>query len=256
MRSLWSGSISFGLINIPIQLYSASRDRVFNFEMLHKDDLSPISFMRVCRKNGEEVPYEEVVKGYEYREGDYVVLKPEDFKRAAPKESETIEIQEFVEESEIDSKYYKKPYFLEPEKGSGKAYLLLREALEQTGKVAIAKMVFREHEDLVAIKTEDNLLILNQLRYNDEIRETTEIKVPKSVEISKQEIEMAVKLIGSMRGKFEPKKYKDTYSEKLQKVIQAKARGEKLKQLPKISGKQVEPEDLIGQLRASLTHSH
>lgn len=255
MRSLWTGSISFGLINIPVQLYSAAKDRVFNFEMLHKDDLSPISFMRVCRKNGEEVPYEEVVKGYEYREGDYVVLKPEDFKRAAPKESETIEIQEFTDENEVDSKYFKKPYYLEPLKGSGKAYLLLREALEQTGKVAVAKMVFREREDLVILKAEGNLLVLNQLRYDDEIRDAAEIKIPKNVAISKQEIEMAIKLIGSMHGKFKPKEYKDTYAEKLQKVIQAKARGEKLKQLPKVSGKRVEPEDLIGQLKASLAHS-
>ena len=129
MRSLWSGSISFGLINIPVSLYSATKDRALDFDMLRKDDLCPISFARVCRTTGEEVPYSEIVKGYEYREGDYVVLDKEDFKRAAPEKSSTIDIEEFVDEKEIDSIYYEKPYYLEPDKGADKAYVLLREAL-------------------------------------------------------------------------------------------------------------------------------
>lgn len=251
MRPLWTGSLSFGLINIPVVMYSASKARALDFAMLRKDDLCPISFQRVCRTTGEEVPYDEIVKGYEYREGDYVVLNEEDFKRASPEKSERIDIDEFVNAQEIDSKYYDKPYYLEPEKGAEKAYVLLREALSQVGKVAVARMVFRAREDLVVIKPDGHLLVLNEMRYEDEIRDSHEIKVPQKVDVSRKEIEMAVKLIGQMEGKFNPKAYHDTYVEALEKVIKDKAHGKKLKPLPKVpKGKM--PTDLVAQLRQSL----
>ncbi len=211
MRSLWEGSLSFGLITIPVTLYSASKERALDFTMLHKQDLSPISFKRVCRKTGDEVSYEDIVKGYEYKEDTYVILEEEDFKRASPEKSERIDIEAFVSEQEIDTKYYDKPYYLEPGKGADKAYVLLREALAQEKKVAVARMVFRQREDLVVVKPEDTILLINQLRYPDELRDHSEIKVPHHAEITRKEIAMAIELIEKMTGKFDPKSYKDTY---------------------------------------------
>src|SRR5476649_2868406 len=144
MLPLWTGSLSFGLISIPVTMYSASKERSLDFAMLRKGDLCPISFKRVCKTSGEEVPYEDIVKGFEYRENKYVVLDEDDFKRASPEKSERIDIEAFVAEDEIDSKYYDKPYYLEPGKGADKAYVLLREALAQEKKVAVATMVFRQ----------------------------------------------------------------------------------------------------------------
>lgn len=253
MRSLWSGSISFGLINIPVSLYSATKDRVLDFDMLRKDDLCPISFVRVCRNTGEEVPYSDIVKGYEYKEGDYVVLDKEDFKRAAAKKSNTIDIEEFVDEKEIDSVYFEKPYYLEPGKGADKAYVLLREAIKQAKKVAVATFVFRTKEDLVVLKSQDDILILNQLRFQNQIREYDELKIPKKVSVTRKEIEMAVKLVEQQEGLFNPNQFKDTYTNNLLKVIAAKAKGKKLKPMPKLTAASAtSPTDLIEQLKASL----
>ena len=253
MRSLWSGSISFGLINIPVSLYSATKDRALDFDMLRKDDLCPISFVRVCRNTGEEVPYSEIVKGYEYREGDYVVLDKADFQRAAAKKSNTIDIEEFVDEKDIDCIYFEKPYYLAPGKGADKAYVLLREALQQAKKVAVATFVFRTKEDLVILKATKDVLILNQLRFQNQIREYSELKIPKKVSVSRKEIEMAVKLVEQQEGLFNPSQFKDTYTNSLLKIIAAKAKGKKFKHIPKAtSTKATDPNDLIAQLRASL----
>lgn len=254
MHALWTGSLSFGLITIPVTMYSASKERALDFSMLHKDDLGPISFKRVCTKHGEEVAYADIVKGFEYKEDKYVVLDKDDFKRASPEESERIDIEKFVLESEIETKYYDKPYFLEPGKGADKAYILLREALAQEKKVAVARMVFRQREDLVVVKPDDNLLMLNQLRFADEIRDHSEVKVPHKADISRKEIEMAIELIEKMSGKFNPKDFKDTYTDKLEAIIKAKARGEKLKTIVKAERPQAESSDLVAQLRASLEH--
>ena len=255
MRSLWSGSISFGLINIPVSIYSATKDRALDFDMLRKDDLCPISFARVCRTTGEEVPYSEIVKGYEYREGDYVVLDKEDFKRAAPEKSSTIDIEEFVDEKEIDSIYYEKPYYLEPDKGADKAYVLLREALNQAKKVAVATFVFRNREDLVVLKAHKDVIVLNQLRFQEQIREYDELKIPGKVNVSKKEIEMAIKLVEQLEGTFKPNQFQDTYTDELEKIIKQKARGKKFKPLPKEHKKTTDPTDLVEQLKASLESS-
>jgi DNA end-binding protein Ku len=254
MHALWTGSLSFGLINIPVIMYSASKDRALSFSMLHRDDLGPISYKKICQKNGEEVPHDQIVKGFEYKEGKYVILEDEDFKRAAAEKSDTIDIEEFVLMEEIDSKYYEKPYYLEPGKSADKAYVLLREALAQEKRVAVARMVFHGREDLAIVRADGDLLILNQLRYNDELRDAKELKIPKDVSLSHKEVAMAVELIEKMHGKFSPEKYEDTYAEKLEKVIKAKARGEKVQPLPKVA-KVVEPTDLVAQLRASLERS-
>lgn len=251
MHSLWTGSLSFGLITIPVTLYSASKARALDFHMLREKDLAPISFKRVAATTGEEVPYEEIVKGFEYDEGKFVILEPDDFKRASPEKSERIDIEAFVDESDIDAIYYEKPYYLEPDKGADKAYVLLREALKQEKKVAVATIVFRDREDLVVVKPEDNLLVLIQLRFEDEVRNPKELKIPKSAEVSRKEVEMAIELIEKMKGKFKPESYHDTYTEKLLKIIKDKAHGKKLQPLPK-QAKQTEPEDLVAQLKASL----
>src|SRR5215211_1486354 len=141
MRALWTGSLSFGLINIPMKLYSATQEHGLNFDMLHKKDLSPIRYARICKADGKEIPYKDIVKGYEYQKGDYVVLVEEDFKRANIKKTKSIEMIEFTKESEINPLYYEKPYYLEPDKGADKAYVLLREALLKSKKVGIAKFV-------------------------------------------------------------------------------------------------------------------
>lgn len=254
MRSLWNGSLSFGLISIPVTMYSASKERALDFSMLRKSDLLPISFKRVSSRTGEEVPYEDIVKGFEYKEGKYVVLDQDDFKRASPEKSERIDIEAFVLENEIETKYYDKPYYLEPGKGAEKAYVLLREALGQEKKVALARMVFRQREDLVVVKPDGDLLLLNQLRYPDELRDHGELKVPHHVEVSRKEIAMAIELIEKMTGRFNPKEYKDTYTDKLEAIIKAKARGEKLKPLPREEHQKTESADLVEQLRASLGH--
>jgi DNA end-binding protein Ku len=254
MRPLWTGSLSFGLITIPVVMYSAAKERALDFNMLRKQDLCPISFKRICSTTGEEVPYEDIVKGYEYKENAYVVLDDEDFKRASPEKSERIDIEAFVSETEINSKYYDKPYYLEPGKGADKAYILLREALAQEKKVAVARMVFRQREDLVIVKPDDNILLLNQLRYPDELRDHSEIKIPHKADLSHKEIGMAIELIEKMTDKFNPKSFHDTYTEKLQTIIKDKAHGKKSKPLPKLHQQHTEPTDLVGQLRASLEH--
>ncbi len=224
MRALWSGTITFGLVNIPARLFSASKERALRFEMLHRKDLSPIRYARICRADGEEIPYPDVVKGYEYRKGDYIVLTENDFRRAAPKASREIAIEEFVEQSEIDPIYFDKPYYLEPETGAEKAYHLLRESLATSGKIGIARFVFRNKEHLAAIKAETDLLILNQLRFADEIRKTRGL--PRAAaRPPKKELEMALTLIRELTGHFDPAAYRDTYTAKLKQVIEEKAKG-------------------------------
>jgi DNA end-binding protein Ku len=244
MRALWSGSLSFGLINIPLKLYSASRPRPLNFRLLQKHSQ--------CETNHKEVPYEDIVKGYEYRKGDYMVLTDEDFKKAQAEDSRAIEVVSFSEEEDIDPKYYEKPYYLEPDKKAQRAYSLLRQALQDTGKVAIAKFVMKDRQHLAAIKTEGNVLVLNQLRFEDEIRPPEGLAIPKAGQYPKKELDLAVHLINKLTAKFRPEKFKDTYTDKLLKIITAKAKGKKP---PKV-GKEQQPKgevfDLMAALKASL----
>jgi len=252
MRPLWSGSLSFGLINIPLKLYSASRPRPLNFRMLEKHSQCEIQFKRICSKNHKEVSYENIVKGYEYRKGDYVVLTDEDFKKAKAEDSRTIEVVSFSDEDDIDPKYYEKPYYLEPDKKAARAYGLLREALEKSGKVAIAKFVMRDKQHLATIKTEQGVLVLNQLRFEDEIRPPQGLDLPKTQKYPKKELDLAQHLIDKLTEKFRPEKFKDTYTDKLMKIINAKAKGKK----PPVVGKDQEPKgevfDLMAALKASL----
>ena len=255
MRALWSGSLSFGLINIPVRIFSAILDHSLNFVMLHNKDLSPIRFARICKADGKEIPYEDIVKGYEDQPGDYVVLVEEDFEQANVKKTKSIEIMDFIDEKEIDTIYYEKPYFLEPGKGADKAYVLLREALKKSKKVALAKFVLHNREHLAVVKPYDQIIILNQLRYNSELKKPDQLQLPASVKTSPQEITMALKLIDQLTGHFEPEKYHDTYTEELENIIEAKAKGKK----PRAKGKEpkITPvKDMMRLLKESLEDHH
>jgi len=249
MRSLWTGAIGFGLVNIPVKLFSATQQSDLDLDMLDKKDHSNIRFKRVNEKTGKEVPWANIVRAYNY-EGNYVVLDDEDFKKASPEKTKMIEIAEFVEEKEVDSIYYETPYYLEPAKGGEKAYVLLRDALKKTGKTGLSTFVMRTKESLGLIKPSGNILLLQKIRYAEEIRATEEIKIPDNAP-KPAEIKMAISLIEQHKGKFDISKFKDTYSSELMKMIEAKAKGKKLP-APTMKVVHSTSKDLMEQLKASL----
>jgi DNA end-binding protein Ku len=253
MRPIWSGTISFVLVNIPVRLYTATEERSINFNLLHKNDLSRIRYARICEIENKEVPYEEVVRGYEYRKGKYVIINDEDLAKADPKRSQSIEIIEFVNINDIDTIYYAHPYYLEPEEGAEKAYALLREALAKANKVAIAKLVLKDKEHLAVLRPDAEIIILQQLRFAHEIRQPKGLRIPKEKTETK-ELQLALALIEKLAGKFEPDKIKDDYYETMMKIIEQKARGQTITPLT------AEPEptefaDLMAKLKESLEKS-
>lgn len=255
MRAIWTGSLSFGLINIPVKLYSATQENSLSFTMLHKKDLSPIRYAKVCRSDGKEIPYSDIVKGYEYQKGDYVILTDEDFKRANIKKTKTIEMVAFTDEKEIDTIFYEKPYYLEPDKGAEKAYVLLRAALAKSKKIGLAKFVLHNREHIAVIKPYDNLLVLNQLRYLDEIRQIEDLHIPDNEDTSSREISMAIKLIDHLSSHFDADEFHDTYKEELLTIIDEKAKGKK----PKVKSqapKKGQIKDIMSLLKESLENHH
>lgn len=254
MRAIWSGSIGFGLVNIPIKLYSASQAHDgLDLDMLHKEDHSPIRYARICREDGEEIPYDEIVKGYEYKKGDYIILTQDDFKKADAKKTKTIEIKQFVDESEIDSRYYEKPYYLEPDKGAERAYALLRDALAKTDKVALAKYAMRARDNMGAIKPMGSALVLNQMRFPADLRNPGDLKFPEQ-KAGKEELGMAIALIKQLDKPFIPEDWHDTYTEELEEVIEEKAKGHKPKTHSR-EPQETKVRDLMSTLRASLESS-
>jgi DNA end-binding protein Ku len=249
-RSLWTGAISFGLVNIPIKIYSAVQDSSLDLDMLDSKDHSGIKFKRVNERTGKEVKYEDIVKGYLIN-NRYVVLEPEDFVSADAEKSKTIDIQNFVNESEIESIYYEQPYYLEPDKTAVKSYGILRDALKHSKKVGIATFVFRNKEALAVIKPYDKVILLNRIRFQEEIRETKEINTPPVVKGKTKELTMALKLIDHLTSKFDISKFKDTYTEKLMKIIRDKAKGKTIKP-PKLKVVHTRNDDLMDALKASL----
>ncbi|REA58530.1 Ku protein [Dyadobacter luteus] len=252
MRAIWSGAIGFGLVNIPVKLFSAVQASELDLDMLDKKDNANIRFQRVNASTGKEVKWENIVKGYKI-DDKYVVLEDADFEKASPEKSKLIEISEFVDEKEIDSIYYETPYYLQPEKSGGKPYGLLRDALKKTGKVGLGTYVLRNRESLVIIKPQNDLLILNKIRFQDEIRDTDDLNIP-SVKIKPAEMNMAVQLIESLTTDFDIASYKDTYNEKLLKLIMAKAKGKKVS-APKMEVVHSKSRDLMAQLKESLNSS-
>jgi len=251
MRSLWTGSISFGLVNIPIKLYSAVQSSSLDLDMLDKKDHANIQFKRVNEKTGKEVAWENIVKGYKV-DNQYVILSDEDFKKASPEKTKTIDISQFVETDEVPAIYYDASYYVEPEKNGGKAYVLLRDALTKSKKAAIGTFVLRSKENLCLIAASDNILVLHKIRYAEEIRSSEDVKVPES-KVTTAEIQMAIKLIEQLTEKFDISKYKDTYTETLLKFIQAKAKGKKFA-APKMHVVHSGTKDLMAELKASLSH--
>ena len=256
-RAIWKGSISFGLVNIPIGLYPATRKEELRFRLLRKTDLSPVNYKRVAEKDGKEVPWDQIVKGYEYEKGKYVVLKEEDFQRVDLEATQTVDIQDFVDQEEIDPIFFYKPYYLEPQKGGDKAYALLRDSLKEKKKVGIAKVVIKTREYLAGVKPEDGALVLELMHFADELVDTSKLDLPNKVEVGKRELHMASALVDSMSSKWNPEKYKDDYKEALMEVIEEKveAGGKEIEEKPKKAPKPTKVIDLVKVLQQSLEQS-
>ena len=254
MRAIWKGSISFGLVNIPISLYPATRKEELRFRLLRAKDLSPVNYKRVAEADGKEVPWDEIVKGYEYEKGKFVVLKDEDFQRVDLEATQTVDIQDFVNVDEIDPMFFYKPYYLEPQKGGDKAYVLLRDALEESKKVGIAKVIIKTRQYLAGVKPEDGVLVLELMHFADELADTEKLHVPKKMEVGKREMTMATSLIDSMSAKWDPQKYHDDYREALMGVIEEKveAGGKEIKEKLKPKKAPTKVIDLVSVLQKSL----
>lgn len=221
-RGLWKGAISFGLVNVPVELHSAKRrTSELDMTMLDKRDLAPVGYKRVNKATGKEVPWAEVVKGYEYRNDKYVVLSDEDFRRANPEAAKTVDIQAFVELADIAPQYFETPYYLVPGKRGEKAYALLRDTLKKAGKAGIATVMIRTRQYLAALIAQDELLVLNTLRYHDELKKASEFEIP-DAKVSAKEMDMAMRLVDDMADKWQPARYKDKFKDDLLKRIEEK----------------------------------
>jgi DNA end-binding protein Ku len=254
MRAIWKGSISFGLVNIPIALYPATRKEDLKFRLLRAKDLSPVNYKRVAEKDGKEVPWGEIVKGYEYEKGKFIVLNEKDFQRVDLEATQTVDIQDFVDLDEIDPMYFYKPYYLEPQKGGDKAYTLLREALADGRKVGIAKVVIKTRQYLAGVKALKHALVLELMHFAEELADAEKLHVPKKTEVGKREKEMAEALVKSMTSKWDPEKYKDDYRDALMEVIEEKVEsgGKEIEEKPKEKKPSTKVIDLVAVLQESL----
>jgi DNA end-binding protein Ku len=254
MRAIWKGSISFGLVNIPIALYPATRKEELKFRLLRAKDLSPVNYKRVAEKDGKEVPWGEIVKGYEYEKGKFVVLNEKDFQRVDLEATQTVDIQDFVDLDEIDPMFFYKPYYLEPQKGGDKAYVLLREALAEGKKVGIAKVIIKTRQYLAGVKALKHALVLELMHFADELLDAEKLNVPKKLEVGKREHEMAEALVKSMSSKWDPEKYKDDYRDALMEVIEEKVEsgGKEIDEKPKEKKSSTKVIDLVAVLQESL----
>ena len=251
-RALWKGSIAFGLVNIPVELHTAVRDSRPRFRMLHADDKSPVKFERVCAREGRPVAWEELVKGYEYEKGRFVVLTKEDFRTAALEKTRTVDIRSFVKPDEIDDRFFETSYYLVPAKGGERAYALLREAIRQTGRVGIATIVLREAQHLAALEVVKDAMVLTLMRYAEELVDLKEYSFPAATDVRKPELEMARTLVENLADTWDPTQYKDTYRENLMKVIKAKLKGKEPRLAEPVEPQQAEVVDLMERLRQSL----
>jgi DNA end-binding protein Ku len=255
MASIWTGALSFGLVNIPVSLASAVRSAErTSFRMLHEEDLTPIKYERVCPRDEEVVPWNEIVKGYEYAKGKYVVVTPEDFSRVRTPSSKAVEMTDFVKADEIDSRYFDTPYYLVPQKGGEKAYALLREALASTDMVGIGKLTLRQKEHLVAVRPQEDALVLELMRFEHELVDPDALHFPNADEqhVRPQELAMAEQLIGNLAEPFDASKYHDEYEEKLRTLLKAKLKGKKLPDETTEKPEKTKVIDLVARLQESL----
>jgi DNA end-binding protein Ku len=249
-RAMWKGAISFGLVTIPVSVYPATEEKTLRFNQLHDEDGGRIRMKRVCSIEGEEVGYEHIVKGYEYEKDRYVILTDEDFEAIPVESSRAIDIQQFVELEEIDPMQYKKSYYLVPEETGAKAYALLREALNRSGKVGIAKVSFRDKEHLAALRFRDEAFVLETMYWPDEIREADFGGIDVSAKVRPNELEMAQTLIDNLTADWDPAEFKDDYREAMLRIVEAKINGEEIEVVePEPTAKVV---DLMDALKASV----
>jgi DNA end-binding protein Ku len=251
-RALWKGSIAFGLVNIPVELHTAVRDSRPRFRMLHAEDKSPVKFERVCAREGKPVAWEELVKGYEYEKGRFVILTKEDFRTAALEKTRTVDIRSFVSPSEIDDRFFESSYYLIPAKGGERAYALLREAIRKTELVGIATIVLREAQHLAAVEVIGDAMVLTLMRYAEELVDTKTYTFPPAREIREPELKMAVTLVENLADKWDPSQYTDQYRENLMKIIKAKLKGKQPNLTEHVEPQQAEVVDLMERLRQSL----
>ena len=254
-RAIWKGSISFGLVSIPVELHTAVRDHRPKFRMLHARDKSPVRYERVCQREGKPVAWEDLVKGYEYEKGRFIVLTKEDLKTVALNKDKAIDIMDFVEAHQIDDRYFETPYYLTPDKGGQHAYALLREALRDSGRVGIAKIIIREAQHLAAVEVIENALVLTLLRYADELVDTAQLSFPAGEKPRKAELDMARMLIDNLASEWDPSNYTDEYRENLLRIIQGKMKGKHVELEPEAEPRQAEVVDLMERLRRSLAQS-
>jgi DNA end-binding protein Ku len=257
-RAIWSGALSFGLVNIPMRLHTAVRDERPHFHLLHAPDESPVRYERVCAREAKPVPWGEIVKGYEVSKGAHAVLTPEDFKRAALDRSETIDILAFVAADAVDGRYYETPYYLAPGKGGDRAYVLLRETMRKAGKIAVAQIVLRQAQHLAAVAPVGEALVFTTLRFATEIADSGGLDLPGHLTLQKKELELAAKLVEGFAGEWKPEQYHDRYSENLLAIIKAKTKAgaePRLKDLGPAAPRG-EVSDLMERLRASLDAGH
>jgi len=250
MRPIWTGAIGFGLVNIPVKLFSATQTSNIELDMLDKKDHSNIKYLRINEKTGKEVKWENIVKGHMVG-SKYVVLDEKDYEKANAVKTKLIEITDFVDESEIDSVYYETPYYLAPEKSGIRPFALLREALLKTKKAGVSSFVMRNRENLAILRASGDKIILNKIRFHEEIRESDELSLPSKSAVKPAELKMAIALIEQLTGKFNITKYKDSYSAALMKVIHAKSKG-KQAALPMMKVVHSKTKDLMEQLKASI----
>jgi DNA end-binding protein Ku len=243
MRALWKGAISFGLVTIPVSLYPAVRREEFKFRLLRKSDLSPVNYKRIAEADGKEVPWDQIVKGYEYEKSKFVVIRDEDFARADVEATQTVDIINFVALNEVDPLLFYKPYYLETGKGGDKAYVLFRDALVKSGKIAIARVVIRAREHLAAVKPQKKGLMLELMHFPEEILDASEFKEPAEKAVGKAEMQMAKQLIQSMSSEWNPEQYTDQYHQALEKIIEEKIEhgGEE----PRVPGKKQKPANVV-----------
>ena len=251
-RAMWKGAIAFGLVNIPVELFSATRDHRPRFRLLHAKDESPVKYERVCQHEGKPVGWEDLVKGYEYDKGQFVVLTKDDFKTAALEKTKTIDILDFVDPKEVDERYFETPYYLQASKGADRAYALIREAIRDSGKIGIAKIILRDSQHLAAVEAIGDALVLTMMRFSDELADLDDFRFPSTEGIRPAELKMAKQLVESLSAKWDPEKYTDEYTKNLMRVIQAKLKGKKPRLQERETPQQADVIDLMARLRASL----
>ena len=253
MAAIWKGSLTFGLVNIPVELRTAIRSDHISFRLLHEKDLSPVKYERICQSEDKPIPWDEIVKGYEYTKGKFVVLTDADFKTAALERSQTIDILDFVKEDEIDPRYFETPYYLLPGKGGDKPYALLREAIRKTGSVGIGKIIIRQTQHLAGVKVVGDALVLEIMRFANELVDASEYNFPSRQAIRPQELQMAEQLVGNLAEPFDPSRYTDEYRANLMRIIKAKMKGKKASlEEPTTEARDSGVLDLMSRLRASL----